>query len=57
MVSGMPEYWCQPEWKEVDGITQEYIYNFIKTLEDYKPVSEQFQLYRTWSSDRKSIRH
>lgn len=43
MVSGMPEYWCQPEWKEFDGITQEYVYNFIKTLEEYKPVGEQFQ--------------
>ena len=43
MISGMPEYWNQQEWKEVDGITQEYVYNFIKTLEDYKPVGERFQ--------------
>lgn len=43
MVSGMPEYWCQPGWKEVDGITQDHVYNFIRTLKDYKPAGEHFQ--------------
>ncbi|OPJ63776.1 serine hydrolase domain-containing protein [Clostridium oryzae] len=43
MTSGMPEYWCNSRWKEIEGITEEYVYDFIKTLEDYKPVGEQFE--------------
>lgn len=43
MVSGMPEYWCQPEWKEVEGVTTEDAYEFIKTLTDYNPPLERFQ--------------
>jgi CubicO group peptidase (beta-lactamase class C family) len=43
MVSGMPEYWCKPEWKEEAGLTSKDAYEFIKTLTDYTPPLEKFQ--------------
>lgn len=42
MVSGMPEYWNQPGWQEIDGITTEDSYEFIKTLTDYNPPHQNF---------------
>lgn len=32
MVSGMPEYWNQPEWKKTESKTSEDSYEYIKTL-------------------------
>lgn len=42
MVSGMPEYWWRPGWKETDTTTSEDAYEFIKTLTDYKPPHQSF---------------
>lgn len=43
MISGIPEYWCQPEWIEQEGTTTEDTYRFIKTLTDYNPHHKKFQ--------------
>lgn len=42
-ISGMPEYWNKPTWREDDNTTQEDIYNFIKSLTNYEPVGKQFR--------------
>jgi CubicO group peptidase (beta-lactamase class C family) len=43
MVSGMPEYWCKPEWQETEYTTTEDAYKFIKTLTDYTPPLQRFE--------------
>jgi CubicO group peptidase (beta-lactamase class C family) len=43
MISGMPEYWCKPEWRETDSATNEDTYEFIKTLSDYQPPKKKFE--------------
>ncbi|ABX41831.1 serine hydrolase domain-containing protein [Lachnoclostridium phytofermentans] len=43
MISGMPEYWCKPEWHETAITTSEDSYEFIKTLSDYQPPKKRFE--------------
>lgn len=43
MISGIPEYWCKPEWHESPERTAEDSYGFIKTLTDYQPPREKFE--------------
>lgn len=43
MASGMPEYWCKPQWQETENITTDHAYEFIKTLTDYKTPLKQFE--------------
>jgi len=43
MVSGIPEYWCKPDWHETVTTTSEDSYAFIKTLSDYQPSQKKFE--------------
>lgn len=42
MISGMPEYWCKPEWHETSERTADNAYEFIKTLTDYNQPHKTF---------------